>query len=311
MLILEEESAGAATPLPELWVGRAIPAGAGALFVGAVLAVQIAGFVELARDAPAPPDGPGVGLLIVPWLVCFGLPFALMGSLLVVLPTASAARWASVRFTGRDLWWWVPVVAVSLATAVAAVCGAVLGSGPAAVVWSAGAPVLTGAALLARSAALHGGRLLRILGYGTLTVVAVFAVGAAVFATGLATEYRPPKVDTTRLAGTWSDGGGGTLRLAPDGTATADTLGDYDSWVENGAAEGSGKGHCSGHGTWRYEPGTSTTWDQSVRLDIDGCSYGADAPEDGWRISGTADRPKLSREYGDVDDAPHWYTLTR
>ncbi|MET7859098.1 hypothetical protein ABZS81_18105 [Streptomyces sp. NPDC005318] len=47
-----------------------------------------------------------------------------------------------------------------------------------------------------------------------------------------------------------------------------------------------------------------------MRLDIDGCSYGADAIEAGRRISGTADRPKPSREYGDID-APGWYTLTR
>ncbi|MER8083991.1 hypothetical protein ACFVZR_11150 [Streptomyces sp. NPDC058316] len=303
---------GAEAPLGllELWTGRSILAGAGALFMGAVLGVEVAGFAELAAQAPAPPDGPGTTLLLTPFLACFGGPFALMASLLAVLPTASAARWASARFTGRDVWWWVPVVAAVLVTAGVAALGLVRhpGAGPLVLCWFTGAVTLTGAALLARDAALHGGRLRRILGYGVLAAVAVFGAGAAVFATGLVTEYRPPRVDAARLAGTWTDGEGGTLRLAADGMARADALTDHDSAAEHGAVSQAGKYRCSGRGTWSYDPGENTTWSQSVRLDIEGCSFGGDA--DGWSISGTPDRPELNREYGDPD-SPDWYTLRR
>ncbi|WP_405685494.1 hypothetical protein [Streptomyces sp. NBC_00057] len=303
---------GAKTPpgLPELWTGRSILAGAGALFMGAVLGVEIAGFAEVAAPAPVPPDGPGMTLLLTPFLVCFGGPFVLVASLLVVLPTASVARWASARFTGRDVWWWVPVVAVVLVTAGVAVSGLTrrLSVGLLILGWLTGAVLLTGAALLARDAALHGGRLRRILGYGVLATVAVCGIGAVVFATGLVTEYRPPKVDAAQLVGTWTDGEGGTLRLAADGTARADALTDHDPAVVGGAVSEAGKYRCSGRGTWSYEPGETTTWSQSVRLDIESCSFGGDS--DGWLISGTSDRPELNWEYGDVD-SPDWYTLRR
>ncbi|MFE7039212.1 hypothetical protein ACFU9X_07085 [Streptomyces atratus] len=302
--------AEASPALPDLWTGRSILAGAGALFMGAVLGVEVAGFAELAAPAPVPPDGPGMTLLVTPFLVCFGGPFVLVASLLVVLPTASAARWASARFTGRDVWGWVPIVAVAPVTAGVAAFGITRhpGPGPLALSWPAGAVLLTGAALLARDAALHGGRLRRILGYGALAAVAVFGIGATVFATGLVTEYRPPRVDATQLVGNWTDGEGGTLRLAADGTARAEALTDHDWAVEPGAVAEAGKYRCTGRGTWSYEPGDSTTWQQSVRLDIEGCSFGGDF--DGWRISGTSDRPELNREYGDLD-SPDWYTLTR
>lgn len=301
-----EASAG----LPDIWTGRAILAGAGALFAGVVLGVEADGFVELAAQAPAPPDGPGMALFTLPFLTCFGVPFALVASLLVVLPTVSTARWASSRLTGRDAWWWVPVVAVVLVGAGAAAFGITRRPEPGLLVlsWLAGATLLTGAALLARDAALHGGRLLRILGYGALSTVAVFGIGATLYATGLVTEYRPPKVDAAQLAGTWTDGRGGTLTLAADGTARAEALTDHDSDVGIGPVPEPGKHRCTGEGTWSYDPGDSTTWQQSVLLFIKGCPFGGGI--EGWRISGTAERPELNWEYGDID-SPDWYTLTR
>lgn len=303
--------AEATTGLPEVWTGRSILAGAGALFVGAVLGVEVNGFVELAAQAPVPPDGPGTALLIQPFLTCFGVPFALLASLLGVLPTVSTARWASGRLTERDVWWWVPVVAVVLVGAGAAVFGITRRPepGPLVLGWLAGTALLTGAALLARDAALYGGRLLRILGYGALSAVAVFGVGAALYATGLVTEYSPPKADAAELAGTWTDGQGGTLTLATDGTARAEALMYHDSAAEAGAVAETGKYPCTGQGAWSYEPGDSTTWQQNVRLRIDGCAFGG-VDTEGWRISGTSERPELNWEYGDID-SPDWYTLTR
>ncbi|MFF9316636.1 hypothetical protein ACF1BP_07405 [Streptomyces sp. NPDC014735] len=95
-----------------MWSGRPIGASVIAQLVMVMMGVEIAGFVGLAFPAPAPSDDPGVALLMVPFLLCFGAPFFLVASLLLVLPTVAAARWASVRFTGREVWWWVPVAAL-------------------------------------------------------------------------------------------------------------------------------------------------------------------------------------------------------
>ncbi|MFE6765285.1 hypothetical protein [Streptomyces sp. NPDC057689] len=274
---------------PPVWSGRAIVAGAGALYVGAALAAEVYGFVELTAEAPAQGDGPGGVMLILPFLTCFGVPSALVASLWLALPTVSAARRVSARLTGRDAWWWVPVLALVPVSAATAVVGITKhpGAGAPAWAWLTGAVLLAGAALIARDAALHGRRLLRVLGYGGLAAVAVLGMGAAAFGTGLVTEYSPPKVNAAGLVGTWSDGHGGTLRLSPDGTARAEGL----------------RFRCSGTGTWSYEPDGPTAWDQLVLTEFEECS-----PD--WRISGSPGHPKLNRDYGDADD-PHWYTLTR
>lgn len=307
---------GSVTPSgpPPVWSGRSIPAGAAALFMGALLGAEVGGFAELAAEPPAPPDGPGGILLLLPFLACVGVPVALWGSLTMVLPVVWVARRASGRLTGRDAWWWVPVVAGVLVSVVVAVVGVILRPGPGAlaVTWLAGAVLLAGAALSARDAALHGGRVLRTLGYGALAVVAVFGIGSAAFGTGLFTEYGPPKVDASQLTGDWTDGRGGTLRLAADGTALAEGLTDHEAAYEasfgNDTEPDPAEYRCTGTGTWSYQPGDSTTWDQRVQLRVEGCSFGDEL--DGWRIGGTPERPKLNREYGDLD-APDWYTLTR
>ncbi|MFD5786069.1 hypothetical protein ACFWH1_05460 [Streptomyces sp. NPDC127037] len=274
---------------PPVWSGRAIVAGAGALYVGAALAAEVYGFVELTAEAPAQGDGPGGVMLILPFLTCFGVPSALVASLWLALPTVSAARWASARLTGRDAWWWVPALALLPVSAATAVVGVVKhpGAGALAWAWLTGAVLLAGAALVARDSALHGRRLLRVLGYGGLAAVAVLGVGAAAFGTGLVTEYSPPRTNAAGLVGTWTDGHGGTLRLSPDGTAHAENL----------------ELRCTGAGTWSYAPDGPTPWDQLVVTEFEPCSFD-------WRISGAPGHPKLNRDYGEVDD-PHWYTLTR
>ncbi|WP_406285225.1 hypothetical protein [Streptomyces sp. NBC_00209] len=116
-----------------------------------------------------------------------------------------------------------------------------------------------------------------------------------------------------QLAGTWSDGHGGTLRLAADGSARAEGLTDHESAYEDKADARSARYRCTGTGRWVYEPGDSTTWGQHLKLAIDGCEFHdfAIASDDaGWSIGGTPDHPKLNRQYGDLD-APEWYTLTR
>ncbi|MFF9400958.1 hypothetical protein [Streptomyces sp. NPDC014744] len=292
-----------------MWSGRPIGASVIAQLVMVMMGVEIAGFVGLAFPAPAPSDDPGVALLMVPFLLCFGAPFFLVASLLVVLPTVEAARWASVRFTGREVWWWVPVAALVPAAVGTAVAGIALhlAPGPLLLCWPAGAALLTVTALVAREVVLRRRRLRGVLGWCVVAVVAVYGIGAGLYGTGLVTEYRPPKVDAAQLAGTWADGGGGTLRLAADGTAHADALTDPEEAWPDPAKSAPAKHRCSGRGTWSYEAGDSTTWGQRVRLHIGGCpDYDATG---GWRVSGTPDRIELNYEYGDPD-SPHWYTLT-
>ncbi|RAJ68382.1 hypothetical protein K388_01130 [Streptomyces sp. KhCrAH-43] len=274
---------------PPVWSAHPIVAGAAALFVGTALAFEVYGFAQIAAESPVPPEGVGRMLFVLPFLSCFGVPFALLGNLLVVLPLVWVARRAGSRLTGRDTWRWIPAVAVPPAVAVTVLAGIFLKPGPGdlALVWLTAQSLLTGAALYARDAALHGGRILRVLGYGAMAAVAVFGVGGIAYGAGLLTEYSPPKVTAAQLAGTWSDGHGGTLRLSPDGTARAEGL----------------RFRCSGTGTWSYEPDGPTAWDQLVLTEFEECS-----PD--WRISGRPGHPKLNRDYGDADD-PHWYTLTR
>ncbi|NEC68543.1 hypothetical protein G3I41_28645 [Streptomyces sp. SID9727] len=292
-----------------MWSGRSIVAGAGALLVGAFLALEVYGMVGTTVESPAPPEGPGGALLVVPFMGCVGGPAALWASLAVVLPLVWAARRLSGRVTGRDVWWWVPAVAAVAAVAVTAVVGIwTAGAGPLALTWLTSAVLLTGAALIARDSALHGRRLLRTLGYGGLAAVAVFLVGVGVFGAGLATEYSPPKVTAAQLAGTWSDGHGGTLRLSADGTARAVNLKDHEAAYEGHADGARTEYRCTGTGTWTYEGDDSaSTWDQRARLELEDCELGE---PDGWRIGGTPEGLKLNAQYGDLDD-PHWYTLTR
>ncbi|MFF8711459.1 hypothetical protein ACF07T_08485 [Streptomyces sp. NPDC015184] len=292
-----------------MWAARPILAAACTLYMAAVLGVEIDGFAELALPSFGPPPGPGAVLLIAPFLVCFGGPFALMASPLLVLPTVSAARWASTRLTGRDAWWWVPVIASVVAAAGTAALGAAwdLGPGPSALGWLAAATSLTAAALVARRTALRGGRVRHVLGWGAVVAVAVFAIGTGVFATGLVPEYRPPRIDAAELSGSWTDGGGGTLRLDADGTAQADGLTDHAEAYQDDAEPTAAKYRCSGRGTWSYTAAESTTWDQRVWIRIEGCP-GLDDP-DGWRVGGTPDRLELTSGYGDPD-TPDWYTLT-
>ncbi|WP_330240141.1 hypothetical protein [Streptomyces sp. NBC_00525] len=293
---------------PSVWSGHPIVAGAAALFVGTALATEVFGFAELAAETPAPPDGFGGMLLVLPFLSCFGVPFALVGSLLVVLPVVWAARRVSDRAAGRDAWWWVPAVAVLPAVLVTAVAGIALRPGPGtlALVGLTAYALLAGSALLARDAALHGGRLLRVLGYGAAAAVAIFGLGATAYGTGLVTEYSPPKATAAQLAGTWRDGHGGTLWLSADGTARAERLTDHDAAYEDRADTGSDRYRCTGTGRWTYEPGDSNTWSQRLDLTVGECAFNADA----WSIGGTPGHLKLLQEYGDIDD-PGWYTLTR
>lgn len=110
--------------------------------------------------------------------------------------------------------------------------------------------------------------------YGTLAVVTAITLAGIGLYAGLG--YEPPRLSTERVAGTWSDGKGGTLILTSDGKATAtrvetfDLDDSFDTVVQK----------CSGAGTWEYDPGAGP-WSQEVDLSVDDCSM------DTWSVFGT------------------------
>jgi hypothetical protein len=75
---------------------------------------------------------------------------------------------------------------------------------------------------------------------GSSVLFLTIAVGALAFSTGLARVYAPPRMTVARLLGTWSDGHGGSVRLAADGKATADR--PHPDAEVVGTALGLGKG---------------------------------------------------------------------
>ncbi|MFE3947434.1 hypothetical protein ACFXPV_37100 [Streptomyces sp. NPDC059118] len=130
---------------------------------------------------------------------------------------------------------------------------------------------------------LSGGTMFgRVALYGTLAVVTAGTLAAIGLYAGIG--YEPPRLSAERVAGTWSDGKGGTLILAADGKATATRVEtfDFDSVVHR----------CAGTGTWGYGQGAGP-WSQEVDVFIDDCSM------DTWHVFGTPEHPKLFVYIGD------------
>ncbi|WP_411080084.1 hypothetical protein [Streptomyces sp. cmx-18-6] len=280
-----------------LWGTRPVLVSMAVVLLLAVSAVEIAGFAEMTEESPRRPLGPGASALMLPFLFCFGLPVALIGSVLAVLPTLTAARWAGIRFGGRHAWWWI-VPAAACWAAVAALWPAVV-DGDAVTwlwVWPAATAVLSAVSLPTRWALTRRRPYWSVIGAGGLSAVAVFVAGSLAYGTGLVDAYAPPRVDASALTGTWSDGRGGTVRLAPDGRVSAvGTRSEHAGRLDEEP--------CEGPGTWKFEP-HDDPWRQRLVIDVGDC-WGWH-----WTLGGSADRPKLNYEYGDPD-SPDWYVLTR
>ncbi|MEU6577159.1 hypothetical protein [Streptomyces sp. NPDC046805] len=155
---------------------------------------------------------------------------------------------------------------------------------------------LTATALVARRLLLpdrpwlSGGAMFgRVALYGTLAVATAGALAGIALYAGLA--YEPPRLGAEGVAGTWSDGKGGTLTLTADGKAMAtrvktfDLDDSFDTVVHK----------CTGTGTWKYDPGAGP-WAQEVDVFVDGCQL------DTWEVFGTFEHPKLFVYIGDPDN---------
>lgn len=287
--------------------GAVLTASMSVLFVEAVIGVIALLVWGQTRESPnLPHNALEVVFLIVvgPFVLTAG---AVPGALLSVggvMPLMAGAGWLGRRLSGREAWWWTPALA-GVATALPTLAVAVfVEAGPWAALgaWFMVTTALAVAALVARRLLLpdrpylSGGAMFgRVALYGTLAVVTAGTLAGIGLHAGIG--YEPPRLSTEQVAGTWSDGEGGTLILAEDGKATATRVKTfaYDDAFEPVVQE------CTGTGTWEYDPGAGP-WSQKVDLSVDGCSM------DRWELYGTPAQPKM---YAFVGDPDSWdlYTL--
>ncbi|MGW1869805.1 hypothetical protein ACWCPS_30135 [Streptomyces mauvecolor] len=257
------------------------------LLLEAALAVVVAMVLGQTRESPNAGGNYALGILALPVFAVVGVVLAAVVSAFLVLPAIWLSDALGRRFGGRTAWWWVPLTtaAVTLATVVLMV-PADRAEWARAIEWRLlVAVLLTAPALIGRSRRRR--LFVPVLLWGMLAVAGTGTVGALALGTGLLQEYRPPTLTPAALAGTWSDGKGGSLTLTPDGRAAA-------SGVDEDTGFGDGVKKCAGQGTWTLKPGTNA-WDQAVEVNVGDCSWEA------WNVGGTKARVTLYHYIGDPD----------
>ncbi|MEV5508405.1 hypothetical protein [Streptomyces orinoci] len=294
-------------PAKAMGFGTMWPAAMAMLAAEAVLAGTVGIFAGLTQENTEGGYGGVLGIFML------GILLALLGAVCallttaVVVPSALLARWTARRAGRADGWaWCLGVVAALVTTAVAVIGGLLaLAMGPAApltylVWWLALMVLLAPATLTARAAQVATAP--RVMAFGGVGVLAVVVVGAVLFATGTVRAYQPPRLDSDAMARTWSDGHGGTLRLASDGAAYARDLRVYSEGTRDYDDRLS---HCTGSGRWSYEAGHGARG-QKLSLDIRGCDPN---PPGQWEIGGTQGKPSIYYFVGDPDsDSTHRLT---
>ncbi|MFE6102668.1 hypothetical protein ACFVQ4_22195 [Streptomyces laurentii] len=285
--------------------GAVLTASLSVLCVEAVIALIVNFAWEQTRESPAlPHNALEIAALVI------GAPFlAAVGSLVtvgVVIPLLAAAARLGRAVSGREAWWWVPAATAAatappvLAALTFTEAGVLVCLGGWLVATTAlAAPALTVRRLLLPDRPPLSGRVMfgRVALYGTLAVVTVFTLAGVALSSGLA--YEIPRLTSEQIAGTYSDGKGGTLVLTPDGKAVAtrvDTF-DFDGSFEPRVHP------CTGTGSWTYDPGDGA-YAQEVDVTVDSCPVDMDD----WSVYGTREHPKLYVFIGDPDS---WdlYTL--
>ncbi|QIQ01538.1 hypothetical protein [Streptomyces liangshanensis] len=273
----------------------------------ATFAVEVAiGMIALAmwRQTQESPGFPYNGftlfilIIVAPFLAVVG---AALGALLtvgLVMPLLVGAGWLGRGLSGREAWWWVPALAAAGAAALTALAAVPTGDSLLPVLggWLVVTAALSAPALVARRLLLpdrpplSGGVMFgRVVLYGTLVVVTAGSLAGIGTYAGIVHAYEPPRLNTQRAAGTWTDGDGGTLVLTADGHATATRIKTFDI-VDSGTVTH----RCTGTGTWNFDPGDGP-WAQEIPVSVDNCSM------DNWAVSGTPEHPKLFVYIGDPD----------
>ncbi|MFH8727187.1 hypothetical protein [Streptomyces termitum] len=265
--------------------GRSLTVATGMLMLELTLVVAVAALYGATGEA-AGAGGYGSSLAYLPMLVPFAAFFGGAGALVLVMPTLLLADLFARRARGRGARGEEAGAGRVVAAAVLVGAGfallAVLPRSPLAalVAWPAAAAAIVPAALVAR---LPRRWLLRgIALWGTTAVTGTAALGGVALGTGLLDAHQPPAVSREALVGTWTDGRGGTLEFAADGTLAATRLLD-----PTGVPEGPGgaDGTCTARGTWAYREAP----DGTVATDLPGC--GAEP----WEIEGAERRVALQR----------------
>ncbi|MGW7307475.1 hypothetical protein ACWGI1_18095 [Streptomyces sp. NPDC054835] len=291
--------------------GAVLTASLSVLFFEAAIGL-IAGYVwGQTQEAPSLPYN-AMGLLVMliaaPFVAAAGAALGALVTVCVIMPLLAAAGWLGRTVSGREAWWWIPA-ATAAAVAPPVLAVTVSGTGPLTWLgaWLTVTTVLAAPALVARRLLLpdrpplSGGSMFGWIAlYGTLAAVTAFALAGIALYAGIG--YEPPQLNREQIAGTYADGKGGTLTLAPDGRATANRVDTfaYDDSVDPFEPQVRA---CTGDGTWTYDPAEGP-YAQQVDVTIDGCAVGMDS----WSVYGSLEHPKLYVYIGDPDS---WdlYTL--
>lgn len=293
--------------------GAAFCASMAALCAEAVIGGTAAVLVMLSREHDGIPGN-------IPLVLALALGVLLLTVLVsgfvtasVVMPAlALARRLARARDRTAGPWWTVGAVPVVSAVTVA-VFGAVAALGSLSLApplayllwWGALTVVLLPATLAGRVAARRvregraGSVARRVTRDGLLASLVVGALGAGAYGTGLVSVYEPPRLATSDFAGMWTDGRGGTVRLASDGNAVAHGL-------DNFVWDGTGKDRptdCDGSGTWKPVRTEGTV--RGVFLRIGACDLTRD-----WTAIGTQKGPRIYHEIGKPGSGKR-YVLTK
>lgn len=267
----------------------------------------------LSREHDGIPSSPlliaalALGVLLLTVLVSGFVTAAAVMPGLTLARRAAAARWR-----GESRLWVLAAVPVVAAAAVA-VFGAVAALGSLSFApalsyllwWAFLAVGLLPATLAGQAAARRvrearrGSVARRVARVGAIAWLAVATLGGGVYASGLVKVYEPPRLTKSDLAGTWTDGRGGTVRLASDGNAVADGL---DNFIWDGTGKDKPK-DCDGSGTWKAVKEDGRVQGVSLRISV--CELARD-----WSVIGTDKEPRIYHEIGKPGSGKR-YTLTK
>ncbi|MCD9144638.1 hypothetical protein [Streptomyces albireticuli] len=281
--------------------GAAFCASVAGLCAEAVIGGTVALLVMLSREHDSPPRDI---IMIVGLVVGVALLAVLVSGFVTavaVMPTLALARRIARRAGRPERWWWT-VAAVPLVAAVAVVVfGGVIALGSLALAppltyllwWAALTAGLLPASLVAGAAGrrVRDGRPVRmarrVVRDGLLAWLAVGALGAGAYGTGLAKVYEPPRLEKADLVGAWTDGHGGKVELTGDGAAVAKGL---DNYVWDGTGHARPK-ECDGSGKWTTLKRDGKV--EGVSLTIGSCELARN-----WIVGGTGKEPRIFHEVG-------------
>ncbi|GHC61667.1 hypothetical protein [Streptomyces cinnamoneus] len=293
--------------------GAAFCASMAALCAEVLVAGTAGVFVLLSREHDGIPGGPLMVAALALGVVLLTVLVSGFVTAAAVMPALSLGRWAAARrsWSGSPLWALAAVPVVSAAVVGAFGGVAALGSLSFAsplryLLWwvflTAGllpAAVAGQAAARRVREARSGSVARRVTTGGLIAWLAVGAVGAGVYGSGLVKVYEPPRLSKSDLAGTWTDGRGGTVRLGPDGNAVADGL---DNFIWDGTGKDKPK-DCDGAGTWKEVKESGRV--EGVSLRIGSCELARD-----WSVTGTQKEPRIYHEIGKPGSGKR-YVLTK